>query len=459
MNCSDLPVSKLPYYKYLDPIIPEFIESFTVQGGTLDYQVKRSDLGIDTSGHYHLQSNELFGLWLISVVNIIKKDAFISENIQNRMTRRGLQVFSDSNLGTEFQRHSNNHAIWQLQSDCIDGTIKEQIEYWGYNCDEEWLAKAKELAHNSNKVEELIQYVKDKTCESLTEYVDVRILSCRLLFNYCLIHEENNDGSHRGISTYFIPAEVYLYKSIFFKKVYSVSPSRKGWMDPKRFEGPDSIMGSYYISKASTYYQTFPFFYLYELMCNGGFCNILFDFINDSEIIASHKVRLIQSIVTAGRGENMQHLRMLETLYEPYRQVGGANIHFWPWRYAEIRADFVDFYKEVTHHETKRKLPHGFLSVCLPIIVEEILPSIRNATQAVALVSLIQNAKDFGEEWRERFSAEAFKERMLKILRLDEFVEQAKNLRIKNKRVREVASFLFDEFPVLKKFTNLVEGD
>ena len=97
--------------------------------------------------------------------------------------------------------------------------------------------------------------------------------------------------------------------------------------------------------------------------------------------------------------------------------------------------------------------------VCLPTIVEEILPSLRNATQAVALLLLIRNAKNFSPDWQERLSDEAFKRRMIQILRLEEFSDSSENIRMTNQRVREAARNLYDEFPIIQKFTNLVEGD
>lgn len=449
------PTTNNPNYTYLDPIEPGFIEGFFVHTDKIVYRVRRNDLETDVKGEYFLDQNEIFGFWLLEVLEAIKEDRHIAEYFKKKVIRGASQLSTPYEKDAEVTKYEQDYSAYQLRTHCSDGSIKDYLEYWGYNCDSEWLLKLKDIANNNRNTEELEQCIRERIgsgYDFLFETVDINTLTSRLLFD-----QEIHYVHDQGAKIYYVYPSHYFAKSVFLEKVYTPPEGRKKWADAKRYSGLNDF--DVYIFSSQKGFLTKPFFHLYDLMCNGDFCRFLFDFFNDVSINATHKAKLLESIIKLGRGENMKHLRMLENLYVPYRKLGGFDIHFWPWCYDEIKHDFSAFYKEVTQYETKRKMPYGFLNVCLPAIVEEVLPAIRKAIQAVALVLLIRNAKDFSEEWQVRFSAEAFKERMLTILRLDEFAEQTKNYRMSNKQVRAVARSLYDEYPVLQKYTYLVEGD
>ena len=202
----------------------------------------------------------------------------------------------------------------------------------------------------------------------------------------------------------------------------------------------------------------YPIFFVYDLLGEGELLPVLFDIIGDNSFDRRLRYYIRETLISFGV-KNMTNLRLLQKNADRYKQINGASLSFWPWYYPDIKEEFLSYYK-VLRGVTSIEEPvvYRFVDLCLPVIVEAVLPTIENANQAVGLILLIQNAKSFDDEWvRSPFAP--FMNRMVRILHLDAFQESMLNVRASNTATRKAAALLRDKYPALKKYTYVPEGD
>ena len=420
-----------------------------VDGNILRYTVQDSSDTEPSTGEIKLTQNEVFGLWLSSKMSEICTDRVISDEFKYRLVHI-YRPDDSSNLEGDYKA-----SLYTIQRESIAGRLDALYEQFGLPGEINLAARAANYAKEADSFEELKDWLITVLVSGSMNSASICSCAGRMLFGSPFVITNNT----AAFTSYWLCPPSLIAECIF--RVRNDNPDSKwdsysAWEETKRVL---ACRGSVYFLHANSWFKSYPFFFIYDLLCRGELCDVIFDILNEPRIKTSYKVQMYNQLIKDAGMSSSDHLRKVDALYESYRQLGGANIHFWPWNYSEIKLDFTHFYKEVTHHERDQKIPHSFMVVCLPTIVEEILPSLRNATQAVALLLLIRNAKNFSPDWQERLSDEAFKRRMIQILRLEEFSDSSENIRMTNPRVREAASNIYDEFPILQKFTNLVEGD
>ena len=202
----------------------------------------------------------------------------------------------------------------------------------------------------------------------------------------------------------------------------------------------------------------FPIFYIYDLLGNGEILPVLFDIIGDNSFDRRLRYFIRETLISLGKG-NMTNLRLLQKYADRYKQINGASLSFWPWYYPDIKEEFLSYYKALRGTTSiEEPVVYRFVDLCLPTIVEAVLPTIENANQAVGLILLIQNAKGFDDEWvKSPFSP--FMNRLVQILHLEAFQGSMLNVRASNAATRKAAVLLRDKHDALRKYTYAPEGD
>lgn len=425
------------------------MDSFIIDNdNVLHYSVQDVDTKVISSGQYTLDNNELFGIWLSQRMTEICRNPELSRIIRQSVENyfkphNGEKV--DPSYSTLFLRH-------QAKKGKLDRIFKE----YARPEESDLVSIAKQKAEELGTDEEFFDWMKtvlvghSLDVQSIGKYTKSLILGGPFIVS---------DDGNVDYTSYWQCSTETIAKSIYKVKIWGSDSkicSYKRWLEDKHLILAEWFFQCY---KEKTWLQAYPYYYIYDLLFHGDLCGILFDVLNDSTIKTSHKVQLYKALNYRRDATDSEHLRMVDSQYEPYRLLGGSNLHFWPWNYAVIAEDFRRFYRECTLHSQRAKLPHGFIDICLPEIVEEILPSIKNATEAVGLILLIRNAKDFDAEWKTKKKDEEFKYRMANILRLHEFDDKLPGFRFRNPQVRERSVELYDRYPILRRFTNTPEGD
>lgn len=201
---------------------------------------------------------------------------------------------------------------------------------------------------------------------------------------------------------------------------------------------------------------TFPIFYIYDLINNGVILPTVFDIIGDNAIDSQVRYFIHDTMVSACT-DDMTNLRILQKHADDYKYINGIALSFWPWYYPYIKEAFLAYYKDVIGSQViLEKGVYSFVDSCLPFIVEQVLPEIENANQAVGLIILIQNARKFSPKW-ESTKFESFKTQMEKILHLEMFHKSIQNVRGNNDATKMAARRLLEKYQVLKEYTNAPE--
>lgn len=202
----------------------------------------------------------------------------------------------------------------------------------------------------------------------------------------------------------------------------------------------------------------YPIFFIYDLLGEGEILPVLFDIIGDNSFDRRLRYYIRETMISMGIN-NMTNLRLLQKNADRYKQINGASLSFWPWYYPDIKEDILAYYKVLRGTASiEDPVVYRFVDLCLPVIVEAVLPTIENANQAVGLILLIQKAKGFDDEWvRSPFAP--FMNRMAQILHLDAFRDSMLNVRASNTATRKAAVLLRDKYLALKKYTLAPEGD
>ena len=202
---------------------------------------------------------------------------------------------------------------------------------------------------------------------------------------------------------------------------------------------------------------SFPLFYINDLFNKGDILPVLFEIIGDSTIQTQIRNNIKDSVMLAC-SRNRTEMLILQKYADKYGQLTGTVLSFSPWRYPDIKEEFLAYYKDVFRGAIENdKSVILFVDSCLPVIVEKVLPSIENANQAVGIILLVRNAKSFGAKWK-AVPFETFKMAMEKILHLEAFHNKLGGVREKNDATRLAASRIREKFPSLKHFTSAPEG-
>lgn len=201
---------------------------------------------------------------------------------------------------------------------------------------------------------------------------------------------------------------------------------------------------------------TFPIFYIYDLINNGVILPIVFDIIGDNAIDSQVRYFVHDTMVSVC-SDDLNNLRFLQKHADDYKYINGTALSFWPWYYPDIKEAFLAYYKDVIGSQViQEKGVYSFIDSCLPFIVEQVLPEIENANQAVGLIILIQNARKFSPKW-ESTKFESFKTQMERILHLEVFHKSIQNVRGNNDATKMAARRLLEKYQVLKEYTNAPE--